>query len=168
METHVYAVREFAQRCTLMMMRQQAILDRLGDRSGLGKILLATLEQTRRIAVLHHNNMEAQIIRELRIEVLRQYNLRGEMIAEIDVAMSPFGAETEQCLELHRQWADFIKAERWNAARNGEAPDGLDDALRLIELWKAQGKSYTARERRNASASRLHRNVTNNPPSRKS
>ena len=142
--------------CDAALARQAAILARLTPNTvayALAEDTLIALQHTKTIVVLGQKRQAALLVRRLRLEVLLQYRLRGQIVAraacrvkhrilldELD-ALGDDLDETWQCLKLYRDWKDFCKAERWYQAIGKPTPDNLDDALNILSLWQMRRHS---------------------------
>jgi hypothetical protein len=88
--------------------------------------------------------------RELRARLFETFMRRGEMIVraarwanseDLLAAMESsdcLDEESLDCIELYLNWSSFLRARAWDHAQGGQGAEDLPDALRLIQLWKAQ------------------------------
>lgn len=137
--------------CDKALARQAAIMQRLSPDTPAYSAAVSTmtaLEHTKTLVVMGQKRRTTAAIRRLRFDLLKQYRMRGQIIANAARCIAHDGLldlleargddldETWQCLILYRNWVDFCKATRWNTAIGNLPPDNLDDALRMLSRWK--------------------------------
>ena len=89
--------------------------------------------------------------RVLRLRVMNTYRHRGRLLMKvmqlIRPAPMPLSSEERACIQLHKHWDAFVKAERWNHAQANVCPTTPGDGIRLINQWRAAGapRQYTKR-----------------------
>lgn len=101
--------------------------------------------------------------RELRLRVMNTYRHRGRLLVKVMRLLRPqpvpLSSEERDCIQLHKHWESFVKAERWNHAQAKVCPTTPNDGIRLIKRWRAAGSPRQYTQRINGTLWEMRRQV---------
>lgn len=104
-----------------------------------------SLEVARTAQISHTLSLRRKLCYDLMVKFAKRGALlstlsRAEMaIVARDTDLSEFSAWA--CIELHRNWRNFVLAERWNHEMGESPPTTVDEAVLLMRKWKVLGQS---------------------------